>query len=159
MQSKPTAGWAIVAMVLLLPGLAWAHAMVMELFVEATEVRVEAYYDDETPAELAKVSVFNESDRIIAEGRCDERGVFRFPKPSPGLYRVQADAAGHRATKTLTLEDPNAIGNPGTAAPAKKVPLLQIPATLIGLVVIAGMTVLIWLVTRNRSESSPPSHS
>ena len=71
------------------------------------EIRVEVYFDDDTPAQEARV-VLLEGDRIVASGKTDERGVWNCPKPAPGLYSIKVESTGHAATESISIE-PSAI--------------------------------------------------
>ncbi|MDB5307441.1 MAG: hypothetical protein JWO38_1643 [Gemmataceae bacterium] len=69
-------------------------------------IRVEAGYDDDTPAEKAKVTVTDAAGNPVAAGVLDERGVWTFPKPGPGSYTVVVEITGHR--DAVRLEVPEA---------------------------------------------------
>lgn len=93
---------------------AGAHDLKAEVKAEADPIRVEAYFDDETPAQSARVTVTRSDGESIASGTTDDRGLWSFPKPSPGRYRITVESAGHRDDVRLTIpgaEEP-------TSAPA-----------------------------------------
>ncbi len=93
------------AVVLLLPAALFAHAVGLEVKLKGDKVTVEGFFDDDTPADDAKVTLVDEADRVVLEGKTDAKGMWTFDKPNPGKYKIKLDAgAGHRATKTLTIE-------------------------------------------------------
>jgi hypothetical protein len=85
---------------------AFAHKLLLDCRVKDDRVRVEAFYDDDTPAQKAKVSLENEANQVVAEGRTDERGLWSCPLPKPGKYTVRAESVGHAARETLVISAP-----------------------------------------------------
>lgn len=85
----------------------YAHAVGIEAKQKGTQVVVEGYFDDNSPADDAKVTVEDETGTVIDQGKTDANGKWSFATPNPGKYKVKLDAgAGHRATTTLTITDP-----------------------------------------------------
>jgi hypothetical protein len=127
------------------PGLAVAHKLevVAKLPADApTELRVEVGYDDDTPADGARVTLRDPTGRPVAEGTTDERGVCVLARPAAGRYTLTADdGAGHRAT--LPLEVGDGSGRPPPGRPA-------VPMTAVGLAVILGGTLAVWWLVRSR---------
>jgi nickel transport protein len=80
------------------PGRAAAHALQVTIrtMSDATPVTVIVGFDDDTPAEDAKVVVTDAAGKEVARGKTDERGVWRFTKPAPGKYVATAEAIGHK---------------------------------------------------------------
>lgn len=126
------------------PATAAAHKLevVAKLPPDAPAVlRVEVGYDDDTPAEGAKVALTDLAGAVVAAGTTDEKGVCVLARPAAGGYTLTADdGAGHRAT--LPLE----VGGAGPPAPTKP----QVPFTLVGLAVIVGGTLFLWWLARSR---------
>ncbi|MBO0699768.1 MAG: carboxypeptidase regulatory-like domain-containing protein [Zavarzinella sp.] len=85
---------------------AFAHNLMTDSRMVGGRLRVEVFYDDNTPAQDAKVSVKN-GDATVAEGRTDEKGVWVWEKPSPGTYTVHGQSVGH-ASRPETVEIKNA---------------------------------------------------
>lgn len=97
---------AVLAMFLVLAAVqpAFAHALGAECKLRGDRVEVEAYYDDDTPARNARVTVQDAAKKNVAEGRTNSKGFWSFSRPEPGWYRVTVDAgAGHRTTVTITV--------------------------------------------------------
>jgi len=92
---------------LLLPGVALAHAVGVEAKLKDGKVNVEAFFDDDTPAQEAKIIVTDADGKTVAEGKTDKTGRWSFPAPAAGKYKVVVEAGpGHRATTTLTVPAP-----------------------------------------------------
>lgn len=88
-----------------------AHDLRAKLNPETDPIRVEAWFDDDTPAQQARVSVVRSTGEEVASGQTDERGVWSFAKPGPGMYRITVESVGHRDVLRLTIpggEAPNA---------------------------------------------------
>jgi nickel transport protein len=169
---------AAVFLVLVAVRPASAHALGAECRLRGDRVEVEAYYDDDTPARDARVTVQDATKKNVAEGRTDDKGFWSFPRPEPGRYRVTVDAgAGHRTTVTITVpsaqpddtaaagaltgecdccKDSTATGDEQTVVKLSEGPGREEftrPPWLkisLGLVVIAGFALTAWWVLRLR---------
>jgi nickel transport protein len=123
-----------------------AHDLKAAVHAEADPVRVEAGYDDDTPAEEARVTVTAADGTVVASGRTDERGTWSFPRPGPGRYTVAVESAGHRDAVGLTI--------PATAVEAPVVyareRLDKNLGLVIGLVLLLGGTLAFVLFRRSR---------
>ncbi len=111
---------------LAVPSAAFAHAVGVEAKLKDGVVRVEAYYDDDTPAAAAKVTVEGEAKAVVAEGKTDAKGVWSFPAPPAGRYTIRVDAgAGHVAKTTITVPPAHlhASGTEPGTAPADAEPV------------------------------------
>src|SRR5262245_65730861 len=84
------------ALLVCLPERAFAHDLLATVKVLPDAVVVEAGFDDDTPAEGAKVVVTDASGKEIASGKTDEKGVFKLSRPGPGKYKAVVESAGHR---------------------------------------------------------------
>jgi len=140
----------LLAAVLLLAGAspAFAHRLHVEAKPAGDQIRVEAFYDDGTPAQQAKVWVAL-GDQTVAEGRTDETGVWTGARPAPGTYTVRAESVGHAAKGTLVVPEPDQApaAEPTTAderARRTRTPWGRLAA---GLAVIGGLWVA-WLISR-----------
>ncbi|CAN5151608.1 hypothetical protein BH10PLA2_BH10PLA2_31100 [soil metagenome] len=92
----------------------WAHAVGLSCKVVDRQLKVEAYFDDDTPAIEATIVVRNERNEIVAQGKTDERGMWACDRPAAGRYEVSVDVgAGHRAKQQLTV--PESPGESETA--------------------------------------------
>jgi hypothetical protein len=76
---------------------ALAHRLHVDSWVVGETVRIEAFYDDGTPAQEAKITL-KLGGQLVAEGRTDDKGVWTSPRPKPGTYTVRAESIGHAAT-------------------------------------------------------------
>jgi hypothetical protein len=77
-------------------GRAAAHDLKMMVDLTVDPVKVAAWFDDDTPAQAARVSVVRDTGEEIAAGVTDDQGRWSFPKPSPGRYRIAVESLGHR---------------------------------------------------------------
>jgi hypothetical protein len=144
-----------VRLILLTPALllvgtspAFAHRLHVDVKANGDQVRVEAYYDDDTPAQEAKITI-SLGDQTVAEGRTDDKGVWTCAKPAPGTYVVRAESVGHAAKETLVVE-PGAQSPDATPTPTDErarrthTPWARLAA---GLAVIGGLW-LAWAISR-----------
>jgi hypothetical protein len=110
--TRPLVLAALAAVVVgLTPPAASAHDLKGEAKVSATQVKIVAGYDDDTPADGGKVVVTAADGAKVAEGVLDETGTWVMPAPPPGKYRVVVNAVGHRdrfefEVKAPTPEEP-----------------------------------------------------
>jgi uncharacterized GH25 family protein len=96
---------AIVSL-LLFPLIVFAHAVGLEAKIVGENVVVEVFFDDDTPAQKAKVRIEDGAKAVIAQGVTDEKGTFTFAKPKAGTYRIIVDAgAGHATKSTLEITE------------------------------------------------------
>lgn len=129
---------AVLLTVMVTPLMALAHAVIVQVKIEADRVTVEASYDDETPAEEATITVKDTAGQVVATGQTDDRGLWRFPRPKPGEYVVMADAgAGHvkQVTVTIPVDDTPLSPTP----PARQWSRWLV--SLAGVVIIIGLTI------------------
>ena len=130
---------------------AFAHRLHVDAKPTDEHIRVEAYYDDDTPAQEARITI-RLGEQLIAEGRTDEKGVWTCPCPAPGTYTVRAESAGHAATTTLPVpQGQEAVVEPSPEddrASRTRTPWARLAA---GLAVIGGLW-LGWRVTRRGTE-------
>ncbi|MFO0825354.1 MAG: carboxypeptidase-like regulatory domain-containing protein [Gemmataceae bacterium] len=81
------------------PGQASAHdlRLVVKVPPDTPEVLLlEAGFDDETPAEEAKLVITDAAGTVVAEGKTDARGLCKLARPVPGKYVATVDALGHK---------------------------------------------------------------
>ena len=107
----------VTVLLLVAPSFASAHGIGVEAKLKGDRVAVEAFFDDDTPAADAKVAVTAEDGKVVAEGKADAKGMWTFPAPPAGKYKVTANAGGgHLAKMTITIPArPAAV--PGTTTP------------------------------------------
>lgn len=98
-------GALALAVALLVPRSAAAHDLRAKVIPDADPIRVEAGFDDDTPAAGARVEVTDAEGRTIASGVLDEKGVWSFPKPGPGSYLIVVELTGHRDPVRLEIPE------------------------------------------------------
>jgi hypothetical protein len=89
---------------LLLPGRGEAHDLQGRVTLLPETVVVEAWFNDDTPAEGASVSVTTADGHVVWSGRTDEKGVCRLGKLTPGRYRAVIESVGHREEIEFPIE-------------------------------------------------------
>lgn len=122
---------------IILPAMSFAHGLGVTWKRDGKQINVEAFYDDDTAADKAKIHVVNGAGDKIGEGVTDDDGKWSFPTPKAGVYEIHVDAgAGHRAKKRLEIaEDAPAAPPEETREEMTRTPWLRI---LSGLTIIAG---------------------
>jgi nickel transport protein len=144
MRGLPSLVLSALLLSALMPSWVLAHNVGVACKLRGDKVEVEAFYDDDTPAQKAKVQVKDGKDEIIASGVTDEKGNWNFAAPTPGKYVVHLDAgAGHRARADLVVPAQNESATPDetisegpTRAEFTSAPWLKVA---IGLIVIGGL--------------------
>ena len=138
---------------------AWAHRLLSESKLTQTDLVVEAYFDDDTPAQEAKVSVWKENEKF-AEGKTDERGVWKMPRPVAGTYEIKVESVGHLSKETIEISDEVvAASSENTSEPTHTKPKTPWFAVGAGLLVIAGLAFLARFLKKNPSLPPPSTNS
>ena len=77
---------------------AWAHAPLLDCYVEAEQIKCEAGFSDGTGAEGRKIMVLDAANKLLLQGVLDKTGTFMF-KPPAGEYHVTFEGGeGHSVT-------------------------------------------------------------
>jgi hypothetical protein len=139
--------------VLLSPAAASAHGMAARVEVRADSLHLLAYFDDDTPAESAAVSVVDAAGREVLTGTTDERGECTLPRPAPGRYTLTAKCVGHVAK----VEFPVEAGPEGLSGTFSGRRLDRTTGLTIGLTIIFSFTMIAWLLRRRRGYNNPRS--
>ena len=102
------------------PGSVHAHALGAACKLKGDKVHVEAYFEDDTPAQQALVRVLDGEQREVVKGQTDAKGTWSFAAPPPGRYQVVIDAgAGHREVQTITI--PRRAGTASSETPSSAI--------------------------------------
>lgn len=76
----------------------WAHAPLLDCYVEAEQIKCEAGFSDGTSAEGRKILVLDAANKLLLQGVLDKTGTFLF-KPPTGDYHVLFEGGeGHSVT-------------------------------------------------------------
>jgi hypothetical protein len=79
------------------------HKLCAKLDIKADKLIVEAFYDNDIPAEKAKVTL-KQQQKTLAEATTDERGLCTLAIPPAGDYLLDISAGGgHRTEVTFTI--------------------------------------------------------
>ncbi len=149
-----------------------AHALGAECTIQGERVVVEAFFSDNTSAQDAVVTIYNNGKRAIARGTTDADGRWSFPVPPAGRYDVVVEAGmGHRAEVSFIV-NPDSRSAPESTRVASQGPtrseFTRLPweRVLCGLSVIAlGAIVLRWRLRKKSpnlhrgSQAESPSIS
>ncbi len=77
---------------------AFAHAPLLDCYVEGDQIKCEAGFSDGTTAEGKKIFVLDASNKLLLQGVLDKTGTFLF-KPPAGDYHVLFEGGeGHEVT-------------------------------------------------------------
>jgi hypothetical protein len=115
-----------------------AHELCLKAEKRDNRLYVEAWYDNDTPADAATVRVLLDG-RVVKEGKTDERGVWTTDCPAAGKYRLRAtDGGGHQAEIDFDIV---ASGEPQQAGTTKEeVSQRRWTGALLGLAVVGVLT-------------------
>lgn len=79
------------------------HKLCAKLDIQGDKLIVEAFYDNEIPAENAKVKLLHQQ-KTLAEATTDDRGMCSLAIPPAGDYLLDISAGGgHRTEVTFTI--------------------------------------------------------
>jgi hypothetical protein len=144
---------------LLAAGPAFAHRLNVKPTVVGDQLRVEAYYDDDTPSQEAKVTLTRDGE-LVASGRTDEKGIWTTPRPKAGTYVVRAESVGHAAKDSFEVTEPEPTAAPAVEPPPAE-PTHHTPTPwrelATGLGIIAGLWVVWQIARRNRNQNRQTS--
>lgn len=83
---------------------AWWHGLFVKASWQSGELRIEAFYDDDTPATQAKIIIADSHGAVLAQGVTNDQGVWRLSWRQPGKLTIRCDTKdGHRASTTLEV--------------------------------------------------------
>lgn len=79
------------------------HKLCAKLDIQGTQLKVEAWYDNDVPADNAKV-ILLQQQKTLQEATTDERGMCSLAVPPPGDYLLDINAGGgHRTEIAFTI--------------------------------------------------------
>lgn len=135
----------VIAILLGFTTTAEAHELCLKAERREGKLYVEAWYDSDTPADLAKVSVLFEG-RVLIEGKTDERGVWTTECPAAGQYRIRAtDGGGHKTEIDFivaTTAEPQQAGTTKEEVSQRRWTGGVLGLGIVALLVVAGRWVL-----------------
>ena len=136
---------------LTLPAYAHAHAVAVEAKLAGDRVAIAAFFDDDEPAADAKVTVHDDGNGLVAEGKTDAAGVWSFAVPPAGRYTVRVDTGEGHATTTVVTVPPNGAGSASIAdgpSRAARTGWLRVLGAAVGLLGIAAATIVLTRLKR-----------
>jgi nickel transport protein len=143
---------------------AYAHKLLMTVKIESKQVTVEVFYEDDTPAEEAKLTVTDTKDNKVLEGITDEKGVWKFPPPKPGNYQIKAISIGHAVKANFTITDESTAleeSNSGQFSTPSRKEQTQFPwlRVILGLLAISLASIVFWWLKRKPDSFGQSSFS
>lgn len=94
--------FALVALLGLSAGPAWAHKVNLFAYAEGGKVFTESYFPDGRKVEGGAVEVRDASGAKLLEGKTDSQGLFSFPLPKKEDLTITLDATmGHKNSFVL----------------------------------------------------------
>lgn len=131
------------------------HDLCAEVKRQGNQLQIEAWFDNDTPADLATVRIL-QNEKILRESKTDERGLCTLPAPDPGQYVLQVHAGGgHRTEVAFTIESEKTEQTAGRTH--EEVQQRRWWGTLAGIALIAILTVFARrLLQASRPASSTP---
>jgi len=136
---------------------AFAHKLQIDWRISDKRLHIEAFYDDNTPAQQAMITIKNDKNEIVASGKTDEHGVWTCAAPTAGKYTARAETAGHVAQESFMapaapLSQPASNSEPPSKTATREeetaTPWLRI---VFGCAAIAILFVALWLARRRIS--------
>jgi len=114
------------------------HNLCAKVEIQGPNLRIEAWFDNETPADGAKVKLLLNKN-TLKEAVTDERGLCTIPAPGAGNYTIDINAGGgHRTEITFTIEA--AVDEQTAGADKESVFQRRWLGTAIGLGIILALT-------------------
>jgi hypothetical protein len=102
---SPLRNLAIILLFFAAASAAEAHGLYARAELRDHQLMIEAWFDDDTPAEKAKVKIIS-SGTIFREGFTNEKGIWLIEPLPAGTYQIQVDAgAGHRREIEFVMPD------------------------------------------------------
>jgi hypothetical protein len=140
--------FTLVALVVLaVPQFARAHDLQATVTVGA-RVKVLAFFDDDSPAQSADVTVTDATGGVLAVGKTDARGVWEWDRPAPGEYAVKVKEGGHIGRVTFRVDGPaQPAAPPAEFADPRPNKTLGLA---VGTVALLGLSAAYWFLRRGR---------
>ena len=92
----------------LLPAVALAHAMGVEVRLKNNQIHIEVFFHDNSPASGSLVTIENEAGEKILSEKSDKEGKLQAPAPLPGKYKILVnDGAGHVSSTSMIIPKTN----------------------------------------------------
>lgn len=80
------------------------HDLCAKVERQGNQLQIEAWFDNDTPADQAVVRIL-QKEKVICESKTDDRGLCSMPAPDPGSYVLQVHASGgHRTEVPFSIE-------------------------------------------------------
>jgi len=85
-----------------------AHGLGIEARLQDSTVHIQVYYDDNSPVSNGKLRLLDAANLLLLEGTTNAQGLFSFPSPPVGKYRVEVHVDdGHFAKTTIAIPPPS----------------------------------------------------
>lgn len=131
---------------------AFAHQMFIQPTRQNDRVRVEVYFEDDSPADDAEIELRGETGEVMLRGKADAKGVWTFPCPVAGTYLLKATCLGHVATIPWTVADVPTSDSSQQRAENTRTPWWGV----VGGILVIGLGCTLWYWWRQRPASISP---
>lgn len=154
-----------------------AHDLGAQCKLRGGRIEVTAYYDDDTSAGDARITILDAEKKLIAAGRTDSHGRWTCVPPAPGVYTLIVDGgAGHRVRLRIAVPSPGSDSAEGqnlitrTKEPStpdeddlslndgpnrREFTRFKLTGLLVGLAVLAIVALILWLLARQHRPTAP----
>lgn len=140
-----------------------AHGLGIEARLQDSTVHIQVYYDDNSPVSNGKLRLLDAANLLLLEGTTNAQGLFSFPSPPVGKYRVEVHVDdGHFTKTTIAIPPPsssdasseNAMVSDGLSR-ADRTGARKWVMALIGLLILAlGTMALKWFAKKRQQTNS-----
>jgi len=137
---------ATVSVVAVFGNQAAAHDLQGRVTLLPDSIKVEAWFNDDTPAQEARVAIIFANGIEVTSGKTDDKGVCLLNKINPGRYKAIIELIGHRETIPFEVAETTGVLEISSSRMNKTLGLF------IGISGLLGVSCLFWL-TRQRKRS------
>ncbi len=89
----------------------FAHRLHVQVKQVRESLQIEAFYEDDTPAQQGRVKLSDENNKVVAQALTDEKGRCEIALPVAGTYLVEVETLGHSVREKIKVL-PKVASNP-----------------------------------------------
>jgi len=111
---------------------AYAHKVMIFAWVEGDRVFTQSKFSGGKKVKGGKITVYNTQEKILIEGKTDDKGELSFKVPEKTALKIVLTAgAGHRAEWTVPKEDIEEVSGEKSTESTLRKPQVKMPANTI----------------------------